>query len=263
MSPVKGGELVRVPLVKAWGMGVTSMSWGGGTRHGASLDTWHAYMPCCCLDVVSCAAVLQHLGIISNSTRIAGTSGGSAVSAMTCAGVPAQKQYNASLEFAQLCRARNNCQEFLDSGFNTSLSQNIPENAAEPCTGRLWISITAAKPDNISDENVLVGGNWTNQREIVDAVRLSSFIPAVSALAATLDLPDVPSVGPAYDGGFTQSLPCPPGTCCLVVAKQWSIAVISLAALPLTLLVHSRSLARAAEPHHVLLLGSTTAIIAA
>jgi hypothetical protein len=49
-------------------------------------------------------AVLQKLGIVTNSTRLAGASGGSAVSAMSCAGVPGRTQYQAALPLAQRCR---------------------------------------------------------------------------------------------------------------------------------------------------------------
>lgn len=168
-------------------------------------------------------AVLQKLGIVTNSTRLAGASGGSAVSAMSCAGVPGRTQYQAALPLAQRCRAASNCEGYLDRGFNATLSAVVPSTAARDCSGRLWVSVTVARPGNETDINKLLGGNWSSRGEVISAVRLSSFIPSFSAPAATLQLPELePAVGPAgYDGGFTLNLPCPPGVgYCIKVASS-------------------------------------------
>lgn len=84
---------------------------------------------------------------------------------------------------------------------------------ARAIAGRLWVSLTEAQKDGKPDTNVLYGSKWTSAKEIVSAVRLSAYIPGVSSPSATLKLDDqFPNLGSAYDGGFTQNLPCPPGT---------------------------------------------------
>jgi hypothetical protein len=80
-------------------------------------------------------------------------------------------------------------------------------------SGRLWVSLTEAQKDGKPDTNILYGSKWTSAKEIVSAVRLSAYIPGVSSPSATLKLDQFPNLGSAYDGGFTQNLPCPPGAC--------------------------------------------------
>jgi predicted acylesterase/phospholipase RssA len=49
-------------------------------------------------------AVLKELGIISNTTRLAGSSGGSANAAATCAGIHPVQQYHSLKDMADYCR---------------------------------------------------------------------------------------------------------------------------------------------------------------
>lgn len=125
--------------------------------------------------------------------------------------MPLQQQYADMSKMANICRPTRSCSGFLDKEVNAALSASLPADAAQLCSGRLWVSITAAKPQNRSDPNVLFGSNWTSNVELVSAGRLSSFIPGVSGGSATQQLPELASLGNAYDGGFSQNLPCPPG----------------------------------------------------
>lgn len=113
---------------------------------------------------------------------------------------------------AAMCRpTKPACQGFLDKTVDSALVAVLPANTGALCSGRLWVSLTAAKQDGKSDVNVLYGSNWNNTQEVVAAVRLSSYIPGVSGPSATLKLAQLPNLGPIYDGGFSQNLPCPPG----------------------------------------------------
>jgi hypothetical protein len=88
----------------------------------------------------------------------------------------------------------------------------VPSEAAQRCSGRLWVGITAAKPSGEKvDRSVLQGPSWRSLQQLQAAVRLSSYLPGISGRSATLRLAELASVGPAYDGGFSQPLPCPPG----------------------------------------------------
>lgn len=154
-------------------------------------------------------AVLKQLGVINNSTRVAGTSGGASTAVLTCADVPAQQQFREQLEMAAICRATNTCAGFLDKQVNASFLPVLPANAGELCSGRLWVSITAAKREGKPDYNILLGSRWNSPQELTNAVRVSSYLPGMSAPSATLQLMDL-NIGPAYDGGFTLFQPCPP-----------------------------------------------------
>lgn len=158
------------------------------------------------------AAILQHLGVITNTTRLAGASGGAITALQVCSNTPFGAQaFQDNLMLATMCRPQKNCQGFLDKALSEVLEAKVSEIVSD-CSGRLWVSITAAKPANQSDDNVLVGGQWVNKSQAVAAVRLSSYLPGVSGASATLRLPEMESrVGASYDGGFSQSLPCPPG----------------------------------------------------
>jgi hypothetical protein len=172
----------------------------------------------CCLcrpgSVVACialAAILKQLGIITSKTRVAGASGGSINAALTCSSMPLQQQYTDLSKLASMCRPARGCAGSLDKEVEAALRNALPADAAQLCSGRLWVSITAATPQNRSDENVLLGSSWKSNAELISAARLSSFIPGFSGGSATKQLPEVASVGNAYDGGFSQNLPCPPG----------------------------------------------------
>lgn len=130
---------------------------------------------------------------------------------LTCSNVPLQQQYGALTGLASRCRAANNCRGFLDTAFGASLSSLVPSNASELCSGRLWVAATAAKPNGTNDTAVLLGSRWNSSGEIVAAAQVSSYLPGISSPSATKLAPELPNLGPAYDGGFSDALPCPPG----------------------------------------------------
>ena len=143
-------------------------------------------------------AILKQLGIINSTTRLAGTSGGAATAALTCADVPFQTQFSNLQAMATACRPTTPaCQGFLDKQVDSSLSAVLPANAGGLCSGRLWVSLTQAKPDGQPDTNVLYGSKWSSTQEITSAVRLSAYIPGVSGPSATLKLAQLPRNGAA------------------------------------------------------------------
>lgn len=83
------------------------------------------------LPTVLVAAILKHLGIITDTTRLAGASGGASVAVLTCANVTAQQQYRDQLSLASRCRASANCQGILDQASNESISAG---GASPRCT---------------------------------------------------------------------------------------------------------------------------------
>lgn len=158
------------------------------------------------------AAILKHLGVITNTTRLAGTSGGAISALQVCSDTQFRAQaFQDNLMLANLYRPQKNCMGFFDKALSEVLEARTSQNVSD-CSGRLWVSITSAQPANQSDENVLVSDAWGNRSHALAAIRLSSYFPGVSGASAPLRLPAMePTVEAGYDGGFSQSLPCPPG----------------------------------------------------
>jgi hypothetical protein len=155
--------------------------------------------------------VLKHLGIISNTTRLAGSSGGAAVAAATCAGLDPMQQYTFLQGMADHCRPSGGCQGFLGTVVSKQLHSVLPPDAHRLCSGRLFAAVTAAKPDGQPDPHMLLGSTWASKDQLVSAVSASCYLPALSGPTATTHLRGRPEAGAVYDGGFSHRLPCPPG----------------------------------------------------
>lgn len=172
--------------------------------------------PICLLSLLSLmctpAAILKHLGVINSKTRLAGASGGSANAALTCANVPLQQQYSDLFRMATTCRPAGGCAGFLDTQGQAVLMHGMTPKSAQDCSGRLFVSVTAAYPDGKPDVNVLIGPDWRNTQQLQAAVRASTFIPLQSGRSATVQLPELAAWGERmYDGGFSGDMPCPLG----------------------------------------------------
>jgi hypothetical protein len=160
---------------------------------------------------VGVSTILRSLGVINSSTSFAGASGGAINSAAACAGVDAPQQFSALLTTARSCRPSNGCRGFLDAALHKQLQTVLPADAAQRCSGRLFVAVTEAQPQGKPDTSLLLGSNWTDNQQLVLALRASSYIPVQSGRAAALKLPWLPGAVSAYDGGFTVDVPCPPG----------------------------------------------------
>lgn len=160
---------------------------------------------------VGVSSVLRDLGLINGSTSLAGASGGSIASAATCAGVDSAQQFKGLRQVARTCRPSNGCRGFLDSAVYKQLQTILPPDAAQRCSGQLYVAVTEAQPRGQPDTPLLLGSNWTETQQLILALRASSYIPVQSGRAATLQLPWLPGSGAVYDGGFTVDVPCPPG----------------------------------------------------
>jgi len=166
-------------------------------------------------------AVLKELGIISNTTRLAGSSGGSASAAATCAGIHPVQQYHSLKGMADYCRPSGGCRGFLDSVVTKQLHTILPLDAPQLCSGRLYTAVTTARPNGEPDPHMLLGGEWSNMDQLVSAVAASCYLPSLSGPAATTKLQWHPEAGAVYDGGFSHRLPCPPGVDqCITIAAQ-------------------------------------------
>lgn len=155
-------------------------------------------------------AVLRQLGIINNSTRLAGTSGGAISSVLACVNLPVQAQMLNLLALTTAGRAAPVGEALRADPVRASLSGVLAGASVQQCSGRLWVSVTEATPSNQPDVNVLLNSSWSSADQLAAAAAASSYLPGLSGPSATTQLPDLPARA-FYDGGFTQMLPCPPG----------------------------------------------------
>lgn len=97
-------------------------------------------------------AVLQSLGIINNNTRLAGSSGGALTAAAICSNVPAATQQLATnFNIAAACRPSLACKGYLDTVVRKYSGALLPENVTEQCKRRLFVTVTEARPHNLTD----------------------------------------------------------------------------------------------------------------
>lgn len=155
------------------------------------------------------AAVLQRVGVLLPETPVAGVSAGMITASLLCSGVPISEQLAANLALADRCRSSGACRGFLDSAVRAGLSDTLPADAAARCSGRLFGGVTQARPGSQRDTGVLLGPAWASRQKLIDAVAASSFLPGQSGGLVTTTL--APAIPAAYDGGFSNALPTPPG----------------------------------------------------
>uniref|UniRef100_A0A383WI03 Patatin n=1 Tax=Tetradesmus obliquus TaxID=3088 RepID=A0A383WI03_TETOB len=167
-------------------------------------------------------AILQSLGIINNSTRLAGSSGGAITAAAICSNVPASsQQLAANFNIAATCRPSFACRGYLDKVVRNYTTELFPASVTEQCNRRLYVTVTEARPNNLTDPPQVVG-NISSKGMLLDAVAASAYLPFWSGRSAVTTIDGLPAV---YDGGFSYPLPCPPGvTYCVKVTANAGVA---------------------------------------
>eukprot|EP00878_Enallax_costatus_P001397 GHUV01001547.1.p1 GENE.GHUV01001547.1~~GHUV01001547.1.p1 ORF type:complete len:339 (+),score=33.22 GHUV01001547.1:221-1237(+) len=150
-------------------------------------------------------ALLQSLGLINNSTVLAGSSGGALVSLATCSRIDPARQFRANLDLAASCRPTYGCRGDLGAKVADVLNDTLPANAADLCRQRAFITLTRARPYNQTDAPLLVT-NIRNKSQLISAAVGTSWLPFWSGPTATTDFAGLQ----VYDGGFSTALPCPP-----------------------------------------------------
>lgn len=172
-------------------------------------------------------AVLQSLGIINNTTKLAGASGGAITAAALCSGIPATRLYAANMDFTAHCRVNMACRGTLDSAVKSYLDSLLPQagnvsytvgdaaaggrsNVTDWCRQGVFVSMTHALPNNLSgmgqDQAVLVT-NFSSKQQLIDAAAGSAYLPFWSSPSGVTQFEGLP----VYDGGLSYPLPCPVG----------------------------------------------------
>lgn len=128
-------------------------------------------------------------------------------------------RYTSNINTLKACRVANNCVGTLDAVLRLNLAFTGKIGAWNRCKNKLYIGITQAQPAPAwlltgprPDPGLLLGPNWSNDLQLINAVATSSFLPGRSAslmpVTAAMALDGIPT---AYDGYYTQQLPTPPG----------------------------------------------------
>lgn len=78
--------------------------------------------------------VLNKLGVVSASTKLAGCSSGALISTSHCAGVPTEQVYKAAQNLAHECRKQMSCSGTLDRQLREVLETTIPAGESSPAT---------------------------------------------------------------------------------------------------------------------------------
>jgi hypothetical protein len=120
--------------------------------------------------------VLQSLGIINNNTRLAGSSGGAITAAAICSNVPAAtQQLAANFNIAAACRPSLACRGYLDSVVRNHTDDLFPESVTEQCKQRLYVTVTEARPNNLTDPPQVIANTRLGQRLLLRSTVCISF----------------------------------------------------------------------------------------
>lgn len=163
------------------------------------------------------AAALQSLGIVNNTTRLAGSSGGAITAAALCSDIPAADLLATCLNITTTCRDSMGCRGTLDSVIRPAFQRAISAAAnrthlpihngiTDWCRNRLTVSLTHARAGNLTDLPLLAS-HFENEAQLVDALAGSSFLPFLSAPSAVTQYEGLA----VYDGQLSDALPCPSG----------------------------------------------------
>jgi predicted acylesterase/phospholipase RssA len=158
--------------------------------------------------------MLAELGVIDANTKIAGASSGALVTLARCTGTSADDFMTFVQQLSNECRSRTNCQGQLDAALRRKLQQTVSADAFRRCTGRATFSVSIGK---LGGPTNLLVDSFTSTPDLLAAACASSFIPAWSGTT-----PHTMFRGqPAFDGGFSNSQPCPPGVkYCIKIASR-------------------------------------------
>lgn len=189
-------------------------------------------------------AELLEAGVVQPGiTPMAGTSGGSHVSALACAGAGAGAVYRAAQQVLSRCAARGEgCGGDLDGAVEQSLGAVLPADAWSRCRGKVHVHLTAVQQqqqeaamesvgrvDQTEEESArpmdcidqpkrgLLVSDFSSQRDLVTALAGSAYLHPASGPACSRPFRQLA----VKDGGYSELLPCPPASAaagCLRVA---------------------------------------------
>lgn len=175
--------------------------------------------------------IIYHIGVLSElissgllvpgESVIAGASGGAHIAAFTCSGLPVDQQRSMILKSITGC-LDGSCQGKLNALDLKMMRSSIPDDSAfDPCIGKAFVQLSVTQPAPAGSsppfqmcfdehKDSLLVGDFYDRNDFIDAVSGTSFIHngLSNATSCTLPWRDLH----VMDGGYTNELPCPPGT---------------------------------------------------
>ncbi len=198
--------------------------------------------------------IIYHMGVLDElissgilvpgESVVAGASGGAHIATFTCSGLSVDQQLAMIMKGITSCND-GSCLGYLHARDLKMMELAVPDNSAfERCNGKVFVQLSVTKPAppgskppfNMCFEeqkDSLLVGEFHNRNDLINAVTGSSFIHngLSNATSCTLPWRDLN----VMDGGYTNELPCPPGTednnSCLRIAaipkslwSEWQIS---------------------------------------
>ncbi|KIY99710.1 hypothetical protein MNEG_8248 [Monoraphidium neglectum] len=122
--------------------------------------------------------------------------------------------YNHSIAFCNKCRQQRSCFQTLDTEF-TKLTQHIIGTNKEATKKVLGKGCVVVSRGNLSEARAEGVCQFKDVDDLLQAIRASSYVPGWSGKASSIMFRGQP----AFDGAFSQYIPCPPGvTFCIKVS---------------------------------------------
>ncbi|KAI8477174.1 MAG: hypothetical protein J3K34DRAFT_398511 [Monoraphidium minutum] len=168
--------------------------------------------------------ILHQLGIIKpGEVKTAGASAGVLAQGADHPGMPPHDEWiRRGIKFSNGCRADRNCVDRLDKHMTALIEEMVPPHAAASVSGRACGVVTWYKNGGDMSEGGYVC-DYATRKDVVDALRVGTYVPGWSGDAKHIYLKG----RPAFDGAFSQLLPCPPNvTYCIKIAAlaPWDVS---------------------------------------
>lgn len=152
---------------------------------------------------------LQSVGILKpGHTRTAGSSGGAITSTSICSGFQLSAVYLDLLSLVNQCGPPEFCAQTLDQQLRSKLDQALPNDIHTKCSNVSFVQISVVNSTRGEDSGELVG-TYTSREDLINTTATSAYVPNWSGNTSYT----IWRGQKAYDGGYTNPLPCPPGKC--------------------------------------------------
>jgi hypothetical protein len=164
---------------------------------------------------LSVLAELQNAGVaVPKQTIMAGSSGGSYISAMSCLNITVSTFVEEISKILPGCIATNCIDGHLTELIETLFQAIVPVKGWEKCNGKAYIHMTTAKQLGATQacadqpKGNLTVDHFTSRGDLIDSLLGSSFVMNVSSLTSCTYPFRKYNV---MDGYYSYILPCPPG----------------------------------------------------
>jgi hypothetical protein len=150
--------------------------------------------------------VLQQLGVVRRgAVRTAGSSIGALVQGIDHPGGGSHDDFvRRGLKFCERCAAAGNCFGTLDTAYANLLEEMLSPDVAQRISGKACLVVSRNTSQHPLGQAFC---DYNTRGEVLEALRTSAFVPGWSSKQTSRPFRG----GRAFDGIFSQPLPCPHG----------------------------------------------------